>query len=77
MVSRIHVADIARVIEASIERPDPGLVVNVADDLPATRYEVHKHDVNTGLWRKAREQYSSYGVSSDGGGVWFLAETTI
>lgn len=40
MVSRIHVADIVSVVEASIERPEPGMVMNVADDLPSTRYEV-------------------------------------
>ena len=40
MISRIHAADIVGVLEASIEQPDPGIVVNVADDLPSTRYEV-------------------------------------
>lgn len=40
MVSRIHAADIVSVVEASIERPEPGMVMNVADDLPSTRYEV-------------------------------------
>lgn len=40
MVSRTHVADIVSVLEASIEQPEPGMVVNVADDLPSTRYEV-------------------------------------
>eukprot|EP00903_Cladosiphon_okamuranus_P007555 g7329.t1 len=39
MVSRIHVCDIVGVLEASIERPCPGVVMNVADDLPSTRYE--------------------------------------
>ena len=33
--SRIHVADIARVLEASIARPRPGAIYNVADDEPA------------------------------------------
>ena len=33
--SRIHVADIANVLEASIARPRPGTVWNVADDEPA------------------------------------------
>lgn len=28
------------VVEASVETSDPGMVVNVADDLPSTRYEV-------------------------------------
>lgn len=40
MVSRIHASDIVGVVEASIERPEPGVVINVADDLPSTRYEV-------------------------------------
>lgn len=40
MVSRIHVADIVSVVESSIERPEPGMIMNVADDLPSTRYEV-------------------------------------
>ena len=30
--SRIHVEDIARVLEASIARPDPGAVYNVCDN---------------------------------------------
>ena len=33
--SRIHVADIAAVLAASLARPDPGRAYNVADDLPA------------------------------------------
>jgi len=32
--SRIHVEDIAAVLEASIDRPDPGRAYNVCDDLP-------------------------------------------
>lgn len=39
-ISRIHVADICRVLQASMEQPQPGLVLNVADDLPATRSQV-------------------------------------
>ncbi|CAM9092165.1 unnamed protein product [Chrysoparadoxa australica] len=39
-VSRIHVADIVRVLEASMMRPETGRVINVADSLPSTRYEV-------------------------------------
>ena len=38
--SRIHVDDIARVLAASIERPDPGAVYNVCDDDPAPPEEV-------------------------------------
>jgi NAD dependent epimerase/dehydratase family len=33
--SRIHVADIASVLEASMARPRPGAIYNVADDEPA------------------------------------------
>lgn len=47
MVSRVHVSDIVGVLEASMELPEPGMVVNVADDLPATRYEVRlAHELN-------------------------------
>lgn len=38
--SRIHVADIARVLEASIARPNPGRAYNVCDDAPAPPAEV-------------------------------------
>jgi len=38
--SRIHVDDIARVLAASIARPDPGAVYNVCDDDPAPPEEV-------------------------------------
>lgn len=38
--SRIHVADIAAVLAASIARPDPGRAYNVADDLPAPPEDV-------------------------------------
>ena len=41
--SRIHVDDIARVLEASIRRPRPGAVYNVCDDLPAPQEEVVAH----------------------------------
>ncbi len=33
--NRIHVDDIAAVLRASIERPQPGRIYNLADDLPA------------------------------------------
>jgi len=39
-ISRIHVDDICRVLSASMYRPNPGMLVNVADDLPSTRYDV-------------------------------------
>ncbi len=38
--SRIHVADIAQVLLASINRPDPGTVYNVCDDDPAPPEDV-------------------------------------
>jgi nucleoside-diphosphate-sugar epimerase len=41
--SRIHVEDIAGVLEASIARPRPGAIYNVADDAPAPAHEVVAH----------------------------------
>lgn len=41
--SRIHVDDIAQVLHASIERPDPGAVYNVCDDDPAPPEDVIAH----------------------------------
>lgn len=41
--SRIHVDDIAQVLEASINRPDPGQVYNVCDDDPAPPQDVLAH----------------------------------
>ncbi len=41
--SRIHVDDIARVLQASIERPSPGTVYNVCDDDPAPPEDVIGH----------------------------------
>lgn len=38
--SRIHVEDIARVLEASIIRPHPGAIYNVCDDEPAPPQDV-------------------------------------
>lgn len=38
--SRIHVADIALALEASIGRPDPGAVYNLCDDEPAASADV-------------------------------------
>lgn len=40
-ISRIHVSDISNVLKSSIALPAPGLVLNVADDYPSTRYEVN------------------------------------
>ncbi len=41
--SRIHVDDIAAVLEASIAHPRPGAVYNVADDAPAPAHAVVAH----------------------------------
>jgi len=41
--SRIHVADIAQVLEASIRHPNPGAAYNVCDDNPAPPEEVLSH----------------------------------
>lgn len=41
--SRIHVEDIASVLEASIEHPRPGAIYNVADDAPAPASDVVAH----------------------------------
>ena len=41
--SRIHVADIATILEASIARPDPGAAYNVCDDDPAPPQDVVAH----------------------------------
>lgn len=41
--SRIHVEDIASVLEASIARPRPGRIYNVCDDEPAPPQEVVAH----------------------------------
>ena len=40
LFSRIHVEDIASVLEASIARPNPGRIYNVCDDEPAAAAEV-------------------------------------
>jgi len=41
--SRIHVDDIAQVLEASIDRPRPGAVYNLCDDAPAPPEDVIAH----------------------------------
>ncbi len=41
--SRIHVEDIARVLEASIAKPHPGRIYNVCDDMAASPAEVTAH----------------------------------
>ncbi|MDT8327396.1 MAG: SDR family oxidoreductase [Roseovarius sp.] len=41
--SRIHVEDIAQVLEASIDRPNPGAIYNLCDDDPAPPQDVIGH----------------------------------
>lgn len=41
--SRIHVDDIVATLKASIARPDPGAIYNVADDEPASGADVADH----------------------------------
>ena len=41
--SRIHVEDIAQVLDASIQRPNPGAIYNVCDDDPAPPQDVIEH----------------------------------
>src|SRR5262249_58579308 len=41
--SRIHVEDLAAVLQASIARPRPGALYNVADDTPAPAASVVEH----------------------------------
>ncbi len=41
--SRIHVDDIAQILAASIERPNPGAIYNACDDDPAAPAEVIDH----------------------------------
>lgn len=41
--ARIHVEDLAAVVEASIARPRPGAVYNIADDEPAPPEDVIEH----------------------------------
>jgi nucleoside-diphosphate-sugar epimerase len=43
LFSRIHVEDIATVLEASMTRPDPGAVYNLCDDAPASPAEVTEY----------------------------------
>ncbi|MCG8490250.1 MAG: SDR family oxidoreductase [Sneathiellales bacterium] len=38
--SRIHVADLANILHASMQAPNPGRIYNVADDLPAPPQDV-------------------------------------
>jgi hypothetical protein len=39
-ISRVHVDDVVQTLIASMNKPSSGLVMNIADDRPSTRYEV-------------------------------------
>lgn len=43
LFNRIHVEDIAGALAASIEKPEPGAIINLADDLPAASADVIAH----------------------------------
>ncbi|RYH09984.1 SDR family oxidoreductase [Tropicimonas sp. IMCC6043] len=58
--SRIHVDDIARVLAASIDRPDPGAIYNVCDNDPAPPEDVIAHAAELlGLPLPPVEEYDS------------------
>ena len=69
--SRIHVEDIAQVLEASIRRPAPGTAYNVCDDDPAPPEDVLAHAAQLlGLppppvvpWEKAQATMSPMALS--------------
>ncbi len=62
--SRIHVADIAQVLAASIAKPDPGRIYNVADDEPAPPQDVIAHAARLlDLPEPARIPYESADLS--------------
>jgi nucleoside-diphosphate-sugar epimerase len=58
--SRIHVDDIAQVLAASIDRPDPGAVYNVCDNDPAPPQDVLAHAAELlGLPPPPREDFET------------------
>ncbi|MGS4945130.1 SDR family oxidoreductase [Meridianimarinicoccus sp. RP-17] len=58
--SRIHVDDIAQVLAASIDRPDPGAVYNVCDNDPAPPQDVLAHAAYLlGLPEPPREDFET------------------
>ena len=62
--SRIHVEDIATVLEASIARPDPGRIYNVCDDEPAPPQDVVAHAAELlGVEPPAEQDYATAELS--------------
>jgi nucleoside-diphosphate-sugar epimerase len=63
--SRIHVEDIAQVLEASIRQPDPGAVYNLCDDDPAPPQDVILHAAELlGLEPPPEEAFDSAEMSA-------------
>lgn len=69
--SRIHVEDIARVLEASIDRPHPGRAYNVCDDEAAPPWEVIEHAARLiGMAPPARIPFEEAQMSAMGRSFW-------
>jgi nucleoside-diphosphate-sugar epimerase len=63
--SRIHVDDIAQVLEASMEAPAPGRIYNVCDDNPAPPQDVLGHAAELlGLPMPAEVPYDEAGMTA-------------
>ncbi|PWR21104.1 SDR family oxidoreductase [Zavarzinia aquatilis] len=69
--SRIHVEDIAAVLEASIARPRPGTAYNVCDDEPAPPWEVIEYAADlAGLPRPPRIAFEAAEMSAMARSFW-------
>lgn len=69
--SRIHVDDIAAVVEASIARPRPGAAYNVCDDEPAPPWEVIEYAADlAGLPRPPRIAFEDAEMSAMARSFW-------
>lgn len=63
--SRIHVDDVAQVLDASIQRPEPGAIYNVADDQPTPSDEVIEYAASLlGLPAPPAEHWNQAGMSA-------------
>ena len=63
--SRIHVADIAQVLQASMAQPDPGRIYNVCDDLAAPPEDVLGYAADLlGLPQPPSEDYATAEMSA-------------
>lgn len=62
--SRIHVEDIATILEASIARPRPGAIYNVCDDEPAPPQDVVAHAASLlGIEPPPEQDYATANLS--------------